>query len=79
LVSSTKSVPTKRRLFSELDDNNNLSGSIEPSKMATLAVNKNIDPIACLQEQMAKFLATNEKLREENGRLKNGNKCQKMR
>jgi hypothetical protein len=47
--------------------------------MATLAVNKNIDPIACLQEQMAKCLATNEKLREENGRLKNENKCQKMR
>ena len=77
LVSSTKSVPTKRRLFSELDNNNNLSGSIEPNKMATLAVNENIDPIACLQEQMAKLLATNEKLKEENGRLKNENKCQK--
>ena len=43
LVSSTKSVPTKRRLFSELDDNNNLSGSIEPNKMTTLAVNEDID------------------------------------
>jgi hypothetical protein len=47
--------------------------------MATLAVNENIDPIACLQEEMAKLLATNEKLREANGRHKNENKCQKMR
>jgi hypothetical protein len=38
--------------------------------MATLAVNEDIDPIACLQEQMAKLLATNEKLKEENGPLK---------
>jgi hypothetical protein len=67
LVSSTKPVPTKRRLFSELDENNNLSGSIEPNKMATLAVNEDIDPIACLKEQMAKLLATNGELKEENG------------
>jgi hypothetical protein len=63
LVSSTKLVPTKRRLFSELYENNNLSGSIEPNKMVTLAVNEDID----LKEQMAKLLATNEKLMEENG------------
>lgn len=74
LVSCTKSVPAKRRLFSELDDNNN---SIEePNKMAT-PVNENIDPNACLQERTAKLLATNEKLKEEIGRLKNENKYQK--
>ncbi|XP_028418362.1 uncharacterized protein LOC114543675 [Dendronephthya gigantea] len=76
---ATRPTPTKPRstTFSELDDNNNSSRSIEePDKMAT-PVNENIDPIACLQEQTEKLLATNEKLKEENGRLKNENKCQK--
>ena len=52
LVSNLKSVPAKRRLFDELDGNNNLSGSIqEPNQMPT-PVNENIDPIAYLQEQV---------------------------
>ena len=77
LVSNLKSVPAKRRLFDELDGNNNLSGSIqEPNQMAT-PVNENIDPIAYLQEQVAKLSATNEKLKEENESLKHESKCQK--
>ena len=44
--------------------------------MAT-PVNENIDPIAHLQEQVAKLSATNEKLKEENESLKHENKCQK--
>ena len=77
LVSNLKSVPAKRRLFDELDGNNNLSGSIqEPNQMVT-SVNENIDPIAYLQEQVAKLSATNEKLKEENESLKHENKCQK--
>ena len=79
LVSNLKSVPAKRRLFDELDDSNNLSGSIqEPNQMVT-PVNENIYPIAYLQEQvaMAKLSATNEKLKEENESLKHENRCQK--
>ena len=76
LVSNLKICTAKRRLFDELDGNNNLSGSIqEPHQMAT-PVNENIDPIAYLQEQVAKLSATNEKLKE-NESLKHENKCQK--
>ena len=77
LRSNLKSVPAKRRLFDELDGNNNLSGSMqEPIQMVT-PINENIDPIAYLQEQVAKLSATNEKLKEERESFKHENKCQK--
>ena len=77
LLSNLKSVPAKRRLFDELDGNNNLSGLMqEPNQMAT-PINENIDPIAYLQEQVAKLSATIEKLKEAKEGLKHENKCQK--
>ncbi len=79
LLARTKTVPAKRRLFSELDDTeNNLPITSNESNIITSPHKENTDPIACLQKQMAKLVATNEQLKDENAQLKNESECQKV-
>ena len=40
-------------------------------------ISEHVDPITCLKEQMANFLAINEKLKVENERLEEENEWQK--
>ena len=81
LLAKTKTVQAKRRLFSELDDTeDNLTVSVSStvSNINTLPHKENTDPIACLQKQMAKLLATNQQLKDENAQLKKESESQKV-
>ena len=81
LLAKTKTVQAKRRLFSELDDTeDNLTVSVSStvSNINTSPHKENTDPIACLQKQMAKLLATNEQLKDENAQLKKESEYQKV-
>ena len=79
LLAKIKTVQVKRRLFSELDDtedNLTVSASSTVSNINTSPHKENTNPIACLQKQMAKHLATNEQLKNENAQLKKESECQ---
>ena len=81
LLAKTKTAQAKRRLFSELDDTeDNLTVSVlsTVSNINSSPHKENADPIACLQKQIAKLLATNEQLKDQNAQLKKESECQKV-